>query len=350
MKNINYKLINYTLISIIIFLIILSGDFWLWGLTKISVIIIPFLVAFAIAYALYPTTKWLESKNIPKWAAITIVTVLLLGSIILIISMLIPLVYEQTLQLVTNAIEYITNLKNNVRPESMNLIDSILTKFTNFNSLIGGISNTIATSAFDIIGIIIEFFSNAIIIFFSFIYFLIDMDRIRKSVKEFFKRKKKTTYEYVKNLDEGIRKYIVATFKFIGVQIIEYSIIFFLIGHPYFLILAILAAITSVIPIFGGFIIAVIALITALVVSPTLFVSTLVVVLILSSIDGYFWSPKIYGKANDVHPLIIIFGVFTGGILLGFWGMVLSLPVTIIISISIKYYKDKINFKKIKLQ
>lgn len=338
MKKLNYNLINYTLVSIIVFLVVLSRSFWFDALGKIFGIIIPFLIAFAIAYAFYPFLKYLEKEKIPKWLAITFITLLFMGLISLIVSLLTPLVYEQVIQLLNNTIDYINKISINNGWDLNNMLNS----FVKLDKLVGEGSKFVTNSAFNIINLVVSFFTTSIIVFFSFIYFLVDMDKIREFIKDIFKNNKKR-YNYVKNLDFGIKNYIVGTFKFIGVQIIEYPLCFYLIGHPYYLILGILASLTSIIPIFGGFIVGLIALITSLVISTNLFWATLVVVVILSSLDGYFWSPKIYGKANNMHPLLIIFGVFAGGALLGFWGIVVALPITIIISESIKYFKKNKN-------
>ena len=70
--------------------------------------------------------------------------------------------------------------------------------------------------------------------------------------------------------------------------------------NPNFLILGLLAAITTIIPYFGAFIVDVLALLIASVISTKLFVLTLIVVLICPQIDGYIIGPKIYGKTNII--------------------------------------------------
>ena len=120
---------------------------------------------------------------------------------------------------------------------------------------------------------------------------------------------------------------------------------FALIGHPNYLILGILAAVTTIIPYFGGLIINILALIIASVVSTKLFIATLIVCIVCPNIDGYIISPRVYGKTNQLHPLVNIFAVFAGGVLGGFWGIVVSLPIAIIIIATIKFFKDDINNK-----
>ena len=66
---------------------------------------------------------------------------------------------------------------------------------------------------------------------------------------------------------------------------------------------------------------------------------------ILSNVDGYLINPMVYGKTNEVHPIVVIFSVFAGGILMGVTGIILSLPVAIIIQATIKFFKPEIKDK-----
>ena len=124
-------------------------------------------------------------------------------------------------------------------------------------------------------------------------------------------------------MDMEITKYLKGLELFMIVQFLEYSFIFFIIGHPNWLILGILASITTVIPYFGGLITNIIALILASVVSTPLLIATTIVCLVFPQLDGYIISPKIYGKTNNVNPLITIVVVSVGGTLLGIGGIIL---------------------------
>ena len=59
-NNINYKLVNFALISLIIFLLYQTGNLWTGVISNFFKIMMPFIVAFVIAYALYPFLKYLE--------------------------------------------------------------------------------------------------------------------------------------------------------------------------------------------------------------------------------------------------------------------------------------------------
>ena len=93
----------------------------------------------------------------------------------------------------------------------------------------------------------------------------------------------------------------------------------------------------------------VIGVITGFTISPGLGLTVIVVTLITSMIDSYVLNPLVYGKSNQVHPIIVIASVFGGGILFGFIGIIIALPLSIIIITSYKFYaKDRkeLNYAK----
>ena len=172
------------------------------------------------------------------------------------------------------------------------------------------------------------------------------MDKIRNDVKIYFRKKNKKTFKLIQNVDYETTQYFKGLCLTLVIQFFEYTLVFFLIGHPNFLLLGILSSISSLIPYFGGLVVNLIALMIAAVVSPKLLILTLIVAIIFPNIDGYIVSPKVYGKTNNISPLLTIFAVFAGGVLGGFVGILIALPLTIIIKTIFNYYKGDI-YKKI---
>ena len=134
------------------------------------------------------------------------------------------------------------------------------------------------------------------------------------------------------------------------IQGIEYTLAFLIIGHPNYLILGILSGISAIIPWFGGFMVALISLLVSSVISTKMFLLTLLICAICPILDGNVIGPKVYGKTNSLHPLLVIFAVSAGGIIAGFWGIVLSLPVAIAIKTTYSYYKKDIQKKVRKMR
>ena len=214
-----------------------------------------------------------------------------------------------------------------------------------FNKISKEFTDDITVTGGKIINASINVVSNFIISAVAFIYMLIDMDKIREKIKKYFRLKDKKTYELVREIDKSCTAYFKGLFINVLIMFVEYTLLYRLIGHPNFLLLGIIAAFSPLIPYFGGIIMNTVAIITASVISPKLLILSLIIMLIFPQIDGYIILPKIYGKTNKVPALLTIFAVFAGGVLGGFIGIVIALPITIIIQTIYKNYDEEISKK-----
>ena len=318
MNKINYKLINMLLFMGIIYFIYETKGLWINIGNKMLSILFPFLISFTLAYALYPLVKFFENY-FSKIISIVITIFLVILTFIL----LIPLLINQLGCLITEVLAFIKEMSLKYEFD--------LELLTNYiNDIDKYISGIIKTS--------IEIFSISFITLASTIYLLFDMKRIREKIKIYCNIK--NNYKYIKALDDSMHNYFDGFIKIIIITIIEYSITFFLIGHPNAILLGILAAIGNLIPFFGGLITNIIAAITSFVIGPKLFIRTLITFIVLSIVDSYIINPYIYSKSNKLHPIIVIFSIFAGGKLFGMKGIIVSLPITILIITTINYYKQ----------
>ena len=73
-----------------------------------------------------------------------------------------------------------------------------------------------------------------------------------------------------------------------------------------------------------------------------MFIMTILICIICPILDGNVIGPKIYGMSNKLHPLVVIFAVSAGGMIAGFWGIVLSLPIAIFIRTTYRFYEKDI--------
>ena len=157
-------------------------------------------------------------------------------------------------------------------------------------------------------------------------------------IKRFISKSK--YYILICNINEKLKAYVVANLKIIIIQFFEYLIFFFIIGHPNYLLLAILNSINSFVPIIGGIFTNFIALITASVISKKLFILTAIISIILPNIDSYIISPRIYKNTNRLSQTLSISSVIISSILFGFYGIIIAIPLLIVIIEIIKYKND----------
>ncbi len=335
-STLNYKLINTLLIIFMIYLVYQTRNFWLGFLDISFNIISPFLIAFSISYALSPILTYLMKKGLSKWLSVFIILFIILGIIFCVGIFTIPTIFLQAGDIFGDIIGFLKRVSLDYNISFDNLEENINKIFNNY-------LEKITNGAFDMISISLGFITKAFIVFISAIYFLLDMDKIRESIKNCLKRKKIKLYKYVVILDIEMTKYLGGFLKIMVISFFEYFLIYIIIGHPNYFLLGSLASICNLVPYFGGIFTNIIAAITALAVSDKLFIKTCIVFIIFSMIDGYVINPLIFGKSNKLHPLAVIISVFAGGVLFGITGIIISLPFTIILISTYKYFKKDIS-------
>lgn len=346
-KKLNYGLINLTALMLLLYIGFSNIGLWIGVVGKALSVMAPFIIGFAFAYAFTPLLNKLVKNGIPKNIGVAIIVI----SIILIITLLgaltIPLIINQFGSFVEGLLSFIKNLNMKF---NLNL-GSFEIRITDYlEDALKDVGSLATSSTVDILNKSLSFVSKFIVGFVGFIYFLADMGKIRKWVRTILLDNKERAYHYIKLVDLELTNYLKGLLIFMGIQFVEYSLLFFIVGHPNWLILGILASLTTIIPYFGGLITNLIAIFTATVVSMPLTIATIIICLIFPQLDGYVISPRIYGKTNNVNPLITIMVVSVGGTLFGIVGIVIALPCYLLARTTYHYFISdlKVGISKVK--
>lgn len=330
LKKVDSKLINICLVCLIIYLIYHSSGLWIGLLFWIKKVIYPIFISFFLAYAFYPIVNFFIKKKIPKALGLFIVIAILILVILLFVFLFIPLIFNNIGEVINQVITFLEYISHKYQFNINNLENALVSNFNMILNNIGAFSG--------IINKIFGYISVVIIIFSFFIYFLNYMDDVRNIIK---KKIPNNIYDLVIKIDLELKKYFSSFIKIMFITFFEYSLSLLIIGHPNFLILGLLASLASFIPCFGGIIINVISAITAFVISKTLFIKTLILIIILSFIDTYVINPYIYGKSNKIHPVITLLSFFIFEKIFGIMGIIISMPITIIMLTIYRYFKEE---------
>ncbi len=150
-----------------------------------------------------------------------------------------------------------------------------------------------------------------------------------------------TVKAYLRAVDENMQEFLKGQFTVIAIVSVISCIVYWIIGVPFALLIGLLAGLCNAIPTFGPFIGGLFAF-TAMLMglaagdfSLAGFLArsgfVLVAILGIQTIDNSLISPRVMSRAVDVEPLLIMFGVIVGGAFLGFWGVLLAIPILVVI-------------------
>ncbi|MCL2638653.1 MAG: AI-2E family transporter [Oscillospiraceae bacterium] len=330
-------------------------------------IISPFLIGFVVAFCINIPVSWLEHKILKikvKWIrksartfSILFVCAVIISIIVLGVRLLIPMVYNNAVQLAgllpvyyEQALDYIGGL-----PIAATLgFDEQITALKQGENPFAG-----AFGSFDIPGLATDvaqgLFSGlfmTILTIVSTVYFLLEYNRMR----DFFKRlisvigsekRQGRLLKYVRLIDLSFRK-------FISCQVLDSIILgtivtieFMLLGSSYALILGMMLGVLNIIPYFGSIFGSIIAtLIMMFDRGWEIGVITAIILLITQQIDGNFINPKIMGTSFKISPVLVIIAITVGGAIGGVPGMIFGVPTVNVLKTLLEEYVEKKEKKK----
>ena len=159
------------------------------------------------------------------------------------------------------------------------------------------------------------------------------------------KKSKKTITSTLKDIDKIIAGFIRGQLSVCLILGLFYSIGLKLVGLELGLLVGFIAGIISFIPYVGSITGFVVGCILAFAqygdISHVLYVAG--VFMLGQFIEGNFLTPKLVGESVGLHPVWVMFALLAGGVLLGFLGLMLAVPLAAIIGVlvrlAIKRYK-----------
>jgi predicted PurR-regulated permease PerM len=126
--------------------------------------------------------------------------------------------------------------------------------------------------------------------------------------------------------------YMRALFALAMAAFTSFSIFFLIVGVPYGLLLAALAGMLEFIPMVGPITAAAVILIVAAVAKANM-LAVVIFLAVYRMFQDYILSPHLMGQGVELHPLLVLFGVFAGAEIAGVAGTFLSVPVLALVRI-----------------
>lgn len=108
-------------------------------------------------------------------------------------------------------------------------------------------------------------------------------------------------------------------------------IVYWAIGLPYALILALVAGILEAIPVFGPTLGAVPAILVALTVSPQLTLMVIVGAMLIQTLENYLFVPKVMDRSVGISAVVTLLALVSFGALFGLLGAILAIPLAAIV-------------------
>ena len=351
--NLNASLEKVAKVSFYVFI----GIVVCFGLYLVRGALFPLVLGIVLTYILNPFVNFFEQfiplkSTKPKLAracSITIVTLIAFlitaGCLLLVV----PPMFKQSSELVTNIPSLITDARTTVEswnkeyasniPEEVRVeIDRLLENGGQI--LLGAFSGLVGRTAVAAVHALTLVVGLVVLPLFVF-YFLKDRETVRESFVEVFPTDTQIHVVYVlRILNRIIGAYVRAQFTLAAVVWVFISIGLMLLGVKYAVLLGAVAGIFELVPIVGAWLAVIPTIIVVLSTSPEKILWVLLLYLGVQLFQGAFIVPRVQSFAMKLHPLMILVSIVVGSEIAGLWGVVLGPPIAASIKELLIYFSN----------
>ena len=348
-KSFKMSKYNNTLVWLIIFILFCIGVYVLRS------VLLPFIAGIILGYLFDPLATKFEKLGVSRTIATILVFVVVILFAVPTFIMVFSVIDKQLSLFVDAAPTYIASFIKRMEPIVMDIHNSfpslevnsfpemIKNNLTSGMQFSGKLLKGIINNGFALMNLLSLLLITPVVAF----YMLRDWNTFVKKIDNLLPRKSKTAIkEQFKQIDRALSGFIRGQLSVCLILGSYYALGLQLIGLELGLLVGFLAGIISFIPYIGsisGFLISII-LASAQFGTITKIIEVVAVFVIGQFIEGNFLTPKLVGDKVGLHPVWVMFSLLAGGVLLGFLGLMIAVPVAAIIGVIIRYAIS--NYKK----
>ena len=296
---------------------------------RLEVIFVPVALALMLSALLLPGVDWLQQHRVSRGLAVFL---LLLGGLAVLAGLL-SFVVTEFIEGVPGLVDQVTQVINSTQRW---LIDGPLhlsrEQIDNSgNTVIDALRNNqakLTSGALSTAETIAKIVTGAFVVLFALIFFLYSgRDIWRFTVRIFPTEVREKAYAAGAAGFHSLIGYVRATFLVALVDAVGIGTGLAIMAVPLALPLASLVFLGAFIPLVGAVVTGLLAVLVALIAKGWIYaLITFGVIIAVNQLEAHVLQPLVMGRAVSIHPLVVVLGISTGGILAGIVGAFLAVP------------------------
>jgi predicted PurR-regulated permease PerM len=296
------------------------------------------LISIFLAVALSPLVNRLDRGRFPRWAAILAVYLGMVLSIVGVGLAVVPPVVNGVNDLVHNLPGYVKDLNKNKQfrkyDEKYHIVKSLEKEANKLPTRVADAAGTLRDVTVGVFTKIVQLITVLVITF----LLILDGRRFASWVfRQLDPGREQRARRVANEINRSIVGYVVGNVLISVVAGFVTWITLKVLGVPFAVPLAVVMALFDLIPLvgatLGGVIIGIVCAIVDFPTAPIVWVAVLIV---YQQLENHLVQPIIYGRTVQLHPLIVIIAILTGGSLLGVLGALLAIPAAAVVQILVK--------------
>jgi len=310
-----------TLTAVAVALAVLVAALALW---KGLVVFLLLFLAYTLAAAIRPSVERLVRLGIPRWGAAAAHLAVVAGALAAILWVFLPALLHQVQQALDDIPRTSAGHDGRLDELKHNALNALQGWLADLSDPQVALSAAVATLA-AVAAIAFTLACAA--------YWLTDRDRLVDAVVSLVPERKRTVVRDAWFLiDLKLGAVIRTKVLLIVITSTVLSVAFWIIGLPYFLLIAAFAGMVEVLPVIGPLLAGLVAVGAGLTVSWKTALAAAIAVYGFRIFQDYVINPRLFGRAVHLPPLVVLIAVSALTLRLGPVWIVLAVPLTAVIS------------------
>jgi predicted PurR-regulated permease PerM len=308
----------------------------LWALFLVRGVLLNIYIATLLAIGLSPLVRFIEhqrvlrigTRRLPRWFAILSIYLVVIGAVVVIGMTILPPLISQARDLAKNAPGMFDRAQDFLIERR--IIDHKVTWREAVQQApdAGSTLDVVFSAISGIVGGLFGLFTILILTF----YLLIESDSMLTGLLQLFPREQRTRVALIcRQITVKVSAWLAGQLFLSSVIAVSAAIGLWLMGIPYFYVLALIAGIGELIPLVGPILSSIPAIAVAFTVSPLMAVWVAVFWIVQQQIESHFLVPKVMSTQVGVSAATVIIALMVGGSLLGVMGALLAVPTAAIL-------------------
>jgi len=309
-----------------------------WALYLVRQVLVLIYVSVLLAIGFSPFVRLIERQDVvrtrvPRWLAILIVYLAILGVLTAIAVAVVPPFVTQARAFAIHMPELFE------RTQRWLIARGVLSQQRSFGEIVQqgpsgtDVVGTIFTTFWGLFGGMLGVFSVVILTF----YLLVDSDSVFRSIVRLFPVERRATlYEVSRQITMKVSAWLVGQLILSAIIGTTSMIWMVALGLPYFYVLALIAAVGELIPMVGPILAAIPGIAVAFGSSWKLGVVVAGLYLAQQQLEANILVPKLMERQVGLTPVTIMVALLLGGALLGIPGAVLAVPTAAILQVVVQ--------------
>jgi predicted PurR-regulated permease PerM len=312
----------------------------LWAAYLVRNVLLLIYISGLLAIGFSPTVRLIErqtvlpigTKRFPRWLAILVLYVMIIGSLVGIGFLIVPPLVRQARQLYTEVPQLLDRglqflIEKGVLDPEITLREAVEKAPVPSGSDAVG---TVVGAVVGVLGGVVGFLTILILTF----YFLVEAESLRQSMLRLFPADRRAAVAAAsRDITVKVSAWLGGQLLLGGIIGVTTAIALWLMGIPFFYVLALIAGIGELIPVIGPIISAIPAIIIAATISYQKAFLVLVFFVVQQQFENHVLVPKIMERQVGVSAVTVIVALMVGADLLGILGAILAVPSAAILQI-----------------